>query len=73
MYRQPDPYARKFRITSYNVCYTKLLRGRHEIADAVRSFLLAGVAAGHSLEQVAAEFSVEHIAEHLYTKRNNFV
>ncbi len=42
--------------------------GRHEIADAVRSFLLAGVAAGHSLEQVAAEFSVEHIAEHLYTK-----
>lgn len=42
--------------------------GRHEIADAVRSVLLAGVEAGHSLEQVAAEFSVEHIAEHLYTK-----
>lgn len=42
--------------------------GRHEIADAVRSFLMAGVAAGHSLEQVAEEFSVEHIADHLYTK-----
>jgi short-chain Z-isoprenyl diphosphate synthase len=42
--------------------------GRHEIADAVRSFLLAGVAAGHSLEEVAEQFSVEHIAEHLYTK-----
>lgn len=42
--------------------------GRHEIADAVRSFLLAGVAAGHSLEEVAQQFSVEHIAEHLYTK-----
>lgn len=42
--------------------------GRHEIADAVRSVLMAGVAAGHSLEQVAEEFSVEHIAQHLYTK-----
>ena len=42
--------------------------GRHEIADAVRSFLSAGVAAGHSLEEVAEQFSVEHIAEHLYTK-----
>ncbi|WP_291379986.1 isoprenyl transferase [Demequina sp.] len=42
--------------------------GRHEIADAVRSFLLAGVAAGHSLEEVAEQFSVEHIAAHLYTK-----
>lgn len=42
--------------------------GRHEIADAVRSFLRAGVDAGHSLEEVADTFSVEHIAEHLYTK-----
>ena len=42
--------------------------GRHEIADAVRSVLMAGVQAGRSLEQVAEEFSVEHIAEHLYTK-----
>lgn len=42
--------------------------GRHEIADAVRSFLRAGVDAGHSLEEVADSFSVEHIAEHLYTK-----
>ena len=42
--------------------------GRHEIADAVRSFLRSGVDAGHSLEEVANTFSVEHIAEHLYTK-----
>ena len=42
--------------------------GRHEIADAVRTFLLKGVEAGHSLEEVAETFSVEHIAEHLYTK-----
>ncbi|WP_062288208.1 isoprenyl transferase [Demequina phytophila] len=42
--------------------------GRHEIAEAVRSFLRSGVDAGHSLEEVAESFSVEHIAEHLYTK-----
>jgi short-chain Z-isoprenyl diphosphate synthase len=41
--------------------------GRHEIADAVRSVLRKGVDAGHSLEEVATTFSVEHIAEHLYT------
>jgi short-chain Z-isoprenyl diphosphate synthase len=42
--------------------------GRHEIADAVRAFLLSGVESGRSLAEVAADFSVEHIAEHLYTK-----
>ncbi len=42
--------------------------GRQEIADAVRSFLRAGVNSGMSLEEVAESFSVEHIAEHLYTK-----
>lgn len=42
--------------------------GRHEIADAVRSILRAGVDSGHSLEEVAESFAVEHIAEHLYTK-----
>ncbi len=42
--------------------------GRHEIAEAVRSFLRDGVDQGHSLEEVAESFSVEHIAEHLYTK-----
>lgn len=42
--------------------------GRHEIADAVRAFLRTGVDDGHSLEEVADSFSVEHIAEHLYTK-----
>ena len=42
--------------------------GRHEIADAVRAFLLKGAEDGRSLADVAADFSVEHIAEHLYTK-----
>lgn len=42
--------------------------GRHEITEAVRAFLRSGVDAGHSLEEVAESFSVEHIAEHLYTK-----
>jgi len=42
--------------------------GRHEIAAAVRSYLLSGLDAGQSLEQMAEGFSVEHIAEHLYTK-----
>ena len=42
--------------------------GRHEIADAVRAFLLQGVEAGRSLADVAADFSIENIAQHLYTK-----
>jgi short-chain Z-isoprenyl diphosphate synthase len=41
--------------------------GRHEIADAVRAVLRKGVDSGHSLEEVAGTFSVEHIAQHLYT------
>ena len=42
--------------------------GRHEIADAVRSFLRSGASDGKSVEEMAQTFSVEHIAEHLYTK-----
>ena len=42
--------------------------GRREIADAVRDLLLARAADGESIEQIAAELTVEHIAEHLYTK-----
>jgi short-chain Z-isoprenyl diphosphate synthase len=42
--------------------------GRREIADAVRDLLLARAAAGESIEQIAAELTVEDIAEHLYTK-----
>ena len=42
--------------------------GRQEIADAVRSLLQARAAAGETLEQVADDLDVEHIAEHLYTK-----
>lgn len=41
--------------------------GRREIADAVRS-LLREHAANGTLEDLAESFSVEHIAEHLYTK-----
>jgi len=42
--------------------------GRHEIADAVRSYLRSEFEAGASLEQVADSLSVERIAENLYTK-----
>jgi short-chain Z-isoprenyl diphosphate synthase len=42
--------------------------GRREIADAVRDLLLARAAAGESIEQIAADLTVEDIAEHLYTK-----
>ena len=46
------------------ICYG----GRREIADAVRSLLLAHAAQGSSLEAVAEWLDVEHIAEHLYTR-----
>lgn len=42
--------------------------GRHEIADAVRSYLREHAAAGSSLDEMAADFDVEHIAAHLYTR-----
>ncbi|WP_029291756.1 isoprenyl transferase [Cellulomonas sp. HZM] len=42
--------------------------GRREITDAVRAYLRAGAAAGTSLEELADQIDVEHIAEHLYTK-----
>jgi short-chain Z-isoprenyl diphosphate synthase len=42
--------------------------GRREIADAVRSFLREHAEAGASLDDLAEQFDVEHIAEHLYTK-----
>ncbi|MEV7973271.1 isoprenyl transferase [Cellulomonas sp. NPDC089187] len=42
--------------------------GRREIADAVRSFLRERAAEGATLEEIAASFDVEHIADHLYTK-----
>ncbi len=42
--------------------------GRREIADAVRSLLREHAGNGTSLEELADTFSVEHIAEHLYTK-----
>jgi short-chain Z-isoprenyl diphosphate synthase len=42
--------------------------GRREIADAVRDLLLARAADGETIEQIAAELTVEDIAGHLYTK-----
>jgi short-chain Z-isoprenyl diphosphate synthase len=42
--------------------------GRREIADAVRSLLHEHAAKGTSLEELADIISVEHIADHLYTK-----
>ncbi|GEL45772.1 isoprenyl transferase [Cellulomonas hominis] len=42
--------------------------GRREIADAVRSYLAERAAEGASLDDIAATFDVEHIADHLYTK-----
>lgn len=42
--------------------------GRHEIADAVRSYLRENAAKGASLDDLAADFDVQHIASHLYTK-----
>jgi short-chain Z-isoprenyl diphosphate synthase len=42
--------------------------GRREIADAVRAVLREHAGNGTSLEELAETFTVEHIAEHLYTK-----
>ena len=42
--------------------------GRREIADAVQSLLREHAGNGTSLEELADTFSVEHIAEHLYTR-----
>ncbi|MCC2307079.1 isoprenyl transferase [Cellulomonas chengniuliangii] len=42
--------------------------GRREIADAVQSILREHARAGTTLDELAESFSVEHIAEHLYTK-----
>ncbi|MFV0426691.1 MAG: isoprenyl transferase [Beutenbergiaceae bacterium] len=42
--------------------------GRDEIAGAVRSLLKEHAKTGTSLEDLAAEITVDHIAEHLYTK-----
>jgi short-chain Z-isoprenyl diphosphate synthase len=42
--------------------------GRREIADAVRSLLAEHAGRGTSLDDLANELTVEHIAEHLYTR-----
>ncbi|WP_062379806.1 isoprenyl transferase [Demequina pelophila] len=60
--------ARTVEATGLHVNVAVGYGGRHEIAEAVRSFLRSEADAGLSLDQVAQDFSVEHIAEHLYTK-----
>jgi short-chain Z-isoprenyl diphosphate synthase len=42
--------------------------GRQEVVDAVRALLHEHALAGASLEDLAEELDVEHIAAHLYTK-----
>jgi short-chain Z-isoprenyl diphosphate synthase len=42
--------------------------GRQELVDAVRALLQQHAAAGTSLEDLAEQLDVEHIAEHLYTR-----
>jgi short-chain Z-isoprenyl diphosphate synthase len=42
--------------------------GRHEIADAVRSYLSEAVAKGQTLEEVALTLTDSDITDHLYTK-----
>jgi short-chain Z-isoprenyl diphosphate synthase len=41
--------------------------GRREVVDAVRALLADAAARGASIDDLAAEVDVEHIAEHLYT------
>ncbi|GAA1861325.1 isoprenyl transferase [Myceligenerans crystallogenes] len=42
--------------------------GRHEIADAVRSYLTEEAKNGATLADLAERIDVEHITEHLYTR-----
>lgn len=42
--------------------------GRQEVVDAVRSLLVEESAAGKSLDEVASQIDIDHIAAHLYTK-----
>ncbi|MBA2558567.1 MAG: isoprenyl transferase [Propionibacteriales bacterium] len=42
--------------------------GRRELADAVRSLLHERAGQGMTIEELAEDLDVEHIAEHLYTK-----
>jgi short-chain Z-isoprenyl diphosphate synthase len=42
--------------------------GRREIADAVRSLLAEHAGRGTSLDELVDQLTVEHIAEHLYTR-----
>lgn len=72
----PDDTAQRLRVAvestsdvdamTVNMCVG--YGGRQELADAVRSLLRERARNGKTLEDVAAEIDVEHIADHLYTK-----
>ncbi|HYP45212.1 MAG TPA: isoprenyl transferase [Propionibacteriaceae bacterium] len=42
--------------------------GRHELRDAVRSLLIEQAKLGMSIDELAGNLDIDHIAEHLYTK-----
>jgi short-chain Z-isoprenyl diphosphate synthase len=42
--------------------------GRYELRDAVRSLLAEHAKHGTSIDELAQNLDIEHIAEHLYTK-----
>ncbi len=66
--RLREAQQRSARIDGLHVNVAVGYGGRHEIADAVRSLLKAHAEAGTSIEELAEVLTVEHIAEHLYTK-----
>ncbi|WP_084099717.1 isoprenyl transferase [Demequina sp. NBRC 110051] len=60
--------ARTAQATGLHVNVAVGYGGRHEIADAVRAYLRGAIDSGMTMEAAADQFSIEHIAEHLYTK-----
>jgi len=63
-----DAQAATAHVTGLHVNVAVGYGGRDEIADAVRSYLREHAERGTSLDDLAADFDVEHIADHLYTK-----
>lgn len=72
----PDDLAAALRAAADGTCDVDGLQvnvaigygGRHEIADAVRSYLRQEAAGGATLEELAERIDVDDIAAHLYTK-----
>lgn len=60
--------ARTSEVTGMTVNVAVGYGGRREITDAVRGLLQEHASRGTSIEELAGMITVEHIAEHLYTK-----